>query len=170
MQKVIVAIFILFGLGAYSSTTAKPPNKCTDVRVNCSISCTNPKTEKACLAKCKAAEARCLTGDTRIDIRTFPIVSGKDGSATISGPSNGTVVGPHMRVFGADKMIDTSGAATATMPGAGAVRSAVTNGGVISTNGSVVTNSPVIVKRRAVVTGGAAGPFSAPGTAKAKVQ
>src|SRR5689334_7784990 len=98
MQKVIVALFILFGLGAYSSTMAKPTNKCTDVGVKCSIPCTDPKTEKACLAKCKAAEARCLKGDTRIDIRTFPIVSGKAGSATISGTSNRTVVGPHTHV------------------------------------------------------------------------
>jgi hypothetical protein len=76
-------------------------------------------------------------------------------------------VAPSPRTIGA---FSSAGAATATMPGAGAVRSDVTNSGVIPASGSAVTNTGVTIKRRAVVTGGAAGPFSTPGTLKPKVQ
>jgi hypothetical protein len=128
----------------------------------CLARCHDDATSYACADDCRAGKTLC----NPVGWYWFKMRSAASPSAAEAGVKDPSAAGASK--LKASALATRTGAATATMPGAGAVRSAVTNGGVISTNGSVVTNSPVIVKRPAVATGGG-GLVAGPGTPKLKV-
>ncbi len=155
-----------------SANTSRPHKFCLEMFGNCSVDCGTKfgfKTDgyQNCMNNCWAANGICEA--------IFALWTRQDERAAAHGViskdsiKNFTPAGNKLMAGGKGTH---AGAATATMDGALSrpKSSAVTNSGVISASGSAVTNSGVTIKRRAIVTGGAAGPFSAPGTAKAKVQ
>ena len=161
MRKALVIAVALAGIGALADlkpALAKPKLCAADYRY-----CITAKPD---IPLCAQEEIECRAFNKKngyID-PSDPVPGRKNLGAYISTSSGITEKGI------AKFRYSNSGAATAMMLGAGAVRSDVTNSGVIPASGSAVTNTGVVVKRRAGVTGGAAGPISAPGTAKAKVQ
>ncbi len=132
----------------------------------CFKECANAKqsdyaTLLACTESCRTSEDSCKQNGWS----WFSIRSAASASAGEAGVKDPSAAGASK--LKASALATRSGAATATTPGAGAVRSDVTNSGVIPASGSALTNGPVIVKRPAVATGG--GLVAGPGTPKLKV-
>ena len=140
----------------------------------------NPNTPKPCVANYSACFQK--TDDVpgcaqqEIECRKFNkdhgLIDPSDPAPNRAGsfkPVSGVSPASPQGSRGSTLLKTNPGAATAKMPGAvsGAKGAAVTGTAVISTNGSVVTNSAVIVKRPGFAGGNASRPA---GTATLKIQ